>query len=128
MSQSYSDLEIYQQSYDLFLATHRFSMQLPKHEKYELGSQVRRSADSVNSNIVEGYGRRRYKREFIRYLVFSQASNDETINHLKKVGDLYPQFAQEAGILEQRYIILGKQLNRFIQYVIQHWKTQPTSP
>jgi four helix bundle protein len=46
---------------------------------YELGSQLKRSSDSVVSNIVEGYGRRRYKADFIRFLVFSYASCLETI-------------------------------------------------
>ena len=32
--------------------------------------------------IVEGYGRKRYKAEFIKYLVYSQAECDETILHL----------------------------------------------
>jgi len=41
---------------------------LPKFEMYEEGSQIRRSAKSVAANIVEGYGRRRYKQEFIRFL------------------------------------------------------------
>ncbi len=80
MSQSYRDLEVYKQSFSLFLRLHRFSLRLPNYETYGLGSQIRRSADSVNSNIVKGYGRRRYKREFIRFLIFSQASNDETSN------------------------------------------------
>ncbi|MGB3799149.1 MAG: four helix bundle protein, partial [Lewinella sp.] len=123
---SYTDLEIYQRSFRLFLKTHRFSLQLPNHEKYELGSQVRRSADSVNSNIVEGYGRRRYKKEFIRFLTFSLASNDETINHLKKIRQLYPNVTKEADELEKVYDQLGRQLNNFTKYVCQHWKTPAT--
>ena len=126
MKQSYRDLEVYKQSFQLFLRTHRFTVDLPKFEKYELGSQLRRSADSVNSNIVEGYGRKRYKREFIRFLTFSLASNDETVNHLKKISHLYPNLAPEAIELHDAYDELGKRLNRFIMYVCQHWKT-PTS-
>ncbi|MEM1121964.1 MAG: four helix bundle protein [Bacteroidota bacterium] len=59
------ELEVYQLSYDLSSRVHPFSFKMPKYETYELGSQIRRSADSVNSNIVEGYGRRRYKNDFI---------------------------------------------------------------
>ena len=127
MSQSYRDLEVYKQSFDLFLRLHRFSLRLPKYEMYELGSQIRRSADSVNSNIVEGYGRRRYKKEFIRFLIFSQASNDETINHLRVIGQLYPDLQAEATSLMTGYEQLGKQLNRFIQYVAKSWKAPPAS-
>ena len=38
---------------------------------------------SVKSTIVEGYGRKRYKAEFIKFLVYSLGSNDETIDHLE---------------------------------------------
>lgn len=51
---------------------------------YELGSQIRKSSDSVNSNIVEGYGRSRYKNEFIRFLVFSHSSCLETKGQFDK--------------------------------------------
>ena len=124
MSQSYRDLEVYKQSYTLFLRLHQFSLKLPKWETYELGSQIRRSADSVNSNIVEGFGRRRYKREFVRFLIFSHASNDETVNHLKKIGALYPMLRTEAEELCAAYDLLGRQLNRFIEYVSKNWKTR----
>ena len=119
---SYLDLEIYKVSLDLFFETHRFSLQLPPHEKYELGSQVRRSADSVNSNIVEGYGRRKYKKDFIRFLTFSHASNLETINHLRKIAVLYPHRKDDAESLFLRYDDLGRKLYAFIQYVTTSWR------
>ncbi len=71
---SYKDLDIYKIALTLFYEVHPSSLLLPKHELYELGSQLRRSSDSVVSNIVEGYGRKRYKAEFIRFLVFSHSS------------------------------------------------------
>jgi len=45
---------------------------------FEEGSQVRRAIKSVKSNIVEGYGRRRYKQEFVRCLdeVIKRYSHD----------------------------------------------------
>ena len=57
MSKSHKDLEIYNDALNLFFETHKTSLKLPKYELYELGSQIRRSADSMVSNIVEGYGR-----------------------------------------------------------------------
>lgn len=44
-------------SLNLFYKTHQIFLQLSKYELYELGSQIRRSSDSVPTNIVEGYGR-----------------------------------------------------------------------
>ena len=63
---------------------HKMSLaRLPKFEMFEEGTQIRRSMKSIRSNIVEGYGRRRYKAEFIHFLTYAQASCDETIDHLK---------------------------------------------
>jgi len=61
MAKSYADLEIYKEALNLYFDIHKMTLNLPKFELYELGSQLRRSADSVVTNIVEGYGRRRYK-------------------------------------------------------------------
>lgn len=70
---SYKDLEIYKRSYDLALKVHDLTMKLPKHELYEEGSQARRSSKGITSCIVEGYGRKRYKAEFIKFLVYAHA-------------------------------------------------------
>ena len=59
---SYRDLDIYKIGLELFYIVHPASLKLPKYEMYELGSQLRRSADSVITNIVEGYGRSSYKK------------------------------------------------------------------
>ncbi len=120
---SYKDLDIYSLALELFFVVHPLSLKLPKHELYELGSQIRRSADSVVTNIVEGYGRRRYKAEYIRFLVFSHASTDETILHISIIKQLYPQFSEEYCYLETNYNILGAKINKYIDYVIKNWKS-----
>ncbi len=79
---SYRDLDVYKESKRLAVAIHKASLMLPKFELYEEGSQIRRSSKAVTSLIVEGYGRRRYKADFIKYLIYSQAECDETIVHL----------------------------------------------
>ncbi len=121
MSKSYHDLEVYKTSMDLFLHTHKLTKKLPKFELFELGSQIRRSSDSVPSNIVEGYGRRTYKQEFIRFLVFAHASCLETICHFEKIIRLYPELKEETLSLKQRYEILSAMLYNFKQYVITRW-------
>ena len=68
---SYRTLEIWQLARDLSVEIHRMTLgSLPKLEMYEEASQIRRSVKSIRSNIVEGYGRRRYKLEFIRFLTY----------------------------------------------------------
>jgi len=86
---SYKDLEIYKLSFNLAIKVHHLTMTLPKYELYEQGSQVRRSAQSIKDNIAEGYGRRRYKAEYIRFLIFAHASCDEAINQLEMINKLY---------------------------------------
>ncbi len=65
---SYKKLTIWQKARELVIDIHKMTLRnLPKFELYEEGSQIRRSIKSVKSNIVEGYGRRRYKQEFIHF-------------------------------------------------------------
>jgi four helix bundle protein len=115
---SYRDLEIYKESKRLALEVHKITLGLPKFECYEEGSQLRRSSKSICASIVEGYGRRRYRGDFIRYLIISHAECDETILHLDfiyethsfKDWDLY-------NLLKNEYEILSKKINRFINWV-----------
>ena len=80
---SYKKLEVWQLARDLVIEIHKMTLSLPKFEMFEEGSQIRRSSKSVRSNIVEGYGRRNYKNDYLRFITYALASNDETIDHLK---------------------------------------------
>ena len=66
MASSYRDLETYRESKRLAIEIHKMSLQLPKFERFEEGGQVRRSSKSVTAMVVEGYGRRRYKSDFVK--------------------------------------------------------------
>ncbi len=120
---SYKDLEIYQMAYALAIEIHKMSLKLPAYELYEQGSQIRKSSKSIKANIAEGFGRRRYKQEFIRFLVFSHASCDETISHLNMINDIHFPTTPQSSLLE-RYNILGGKINKFIEYVENNWNTK----
>jgi len=77
---NYKDLDIYKKAHKLAIEIHEMSLDLPKFEMYEEASQIRRSSKSIKSNIVEGFGRRRYKQEFIKFLIYALASCDETMD------------------------------------------------
>jgi four helix bundle protein len=81
--QSYKDLEIYKLAHSLAIDIHKMSLKLPSHEMYEEGSQIRRSSKAIASNIVEGFGRKRYKQDYIKFLVYAHSSCNETIEHLE---------------------------------------------
>jgi four helix bundle protein len=116
---SYRDLDVWKLARKASIAVHQMTIDdLPKFEIYEEGSQIRRSAKSIRSNIVEGYGRRRYKQEFIRFLVFAHASCDETIDHLEtlfETGSLSNEktYRDLSSCLD----LLGRKLNVFIESV-----------
>lgn len=73
---------------------------------------------SVRSNIVEGYGRRKYKGDYIRFIVFALASNDETIDHLEILNETESLKDQDVfEDLHKRLNILGIKINNFLASV-----------
>lgn len=118
---SYKDLEVYTMAFDLAIKVHEVSLKLPKHELYEQGSQVRRSSKSIKNNIVEGYGRKRYKADFVKFLVYSHASLLECVSQLQMIDQLY-DIKEVKGLLIE-YDKLGAKLYNFIKYVEKDWKT-----
>ena len=119
---SYKDLEIYNLSYELAIKIHKMSLELPKYELYEEGSQIRRSSKGIPTCIAEGYGRRRYKADFIKFLVYSHASCDETIVHLNFIKDIHEIDKDEIHTFINSYNELGGKINKFISYVENEWK------
>jgi four helix bundle protein len=119
---SYRDLEIYKLAFELALRVHHASLKLPKFELYEQGSQIRRSSKSVKDQIAEGFGRRRYKAEYIKFLTYSQSSCDEALSQLEMLNVLYPEFGEFKDLVNG-YDVLGKKINKYIEYVENNWRT-----
>jgi four helix bundle protein len=114
---SYRDLEIYQIAHQLGVEIHRFSLNLPKFELFEIGSQLRRASKSISANIVEGYGRRKYKAEFIRFLIYSHSSCNETIEWLEYIRDCHSDLSDRSADILTKLDELGRKINRFISAV-----------
>jgi four helix bundle protein len=116
---SYKKLEIWKLAKELVVDIHRMTIEkLPKFEMYEEGSQIRRSIKSVKSSIVEGYGRRSYKQEFLRFLTYASASNDETVDHLETLYETKSLTDRELfEALSDRLDKLGRKINLFMQSV-----------
>jgi four helix bundle protein len=116
---SYRKLEIWKLARELVVDIHRMTIEkLPKFEMYEEGSQIRRSIKSVKSSIVEGYGRRSYKQEFLRFLSYALASNDETVDHLETLYETESLTERELfEALSDRLDKLGRKINLFMQSV-----------
>lgn len=84
---SFQKLNVYIESRKLVVEIYKIIRQLPGYEKYDLGSQIRRSVVSIPANIAEGNGRMSYK-EKIHFLEISYASLFETFCHLELCRDL----------------------------------------
>jgi len=71
---SHHTLVAWQRADDLFIKLHVLSLkQFPAHERYEMGSQLRRAAYSVAANIVEGMARR-HRRSRLHFLNIAESS------------------------------------------------------
>jgi four helix bundle protein len=116
--EEYKKLEVYQLAHSLAVEIHAVSLKLPKHELYEEGSQIRRSSKAIAANIVEGFGRRSYQSDYLRFLVIAHASAEETIEHLDLLFD--------TGSLTDKQLFehlrtgldtLARKLNKLIQTI-----------
>lgn len=123
---SYRDLQIYTLSKQLAIEIHKLTLSLPKFEMFEEGSQIRRSSKSVTSSIVEGYCRKRYKADFIKFLVYAHAECDETVLHLDF---LYETRSFTDEIIYKRirddYESLNKKIHVYIRWVSENLNEFP---
>ena len=118
----YQRLEVWRLTRDLSVDIHRMTLeQLPRFELHEVGSQVRRSTKSIRANIVEGYGKRRYKLEFLRHLTYALGSAQETLDHLDTFHETGSLTSQEIHAeLTARTRLLIAKLTTFMRGVELH--------
>jgi four helix bundle protein len=84
---TFRELKVWQKAHQMVLKIYQTTKTFPGDEKYGLTSQVRRSAASVATNIVEGF-KRRSDKDFARFLNTADASLEETKYHLILARDL----------------------------------------
>jgi four helix bundle protein len=123
-NKGHKKLKIYQQAHDLAIQVHKMTFNLPKHEMYEEGSQIRRSAKDISSRIVEGYALRKYKNEYLHHLYRAYGSCEETIEHLLNLKDTGSLTDEDIlNELENSYGSLDKMLFNFIISVEEQHET-----
>ena len=115
---SYKKLEIWTLAREVVVEVHAMSLSLPKFEMFEEGGQIRRSSKTVKACIVEGYGRRKYKQDWIKFLIYALSSNDETLDHLENLWDTKSLIDEiKYQQLHQKIEKLGRMINGFLQAV-----------
>ena len=117
---SYRKLQIWILAREIVIEVHEMTMKLPKFELYEEGSQIRKSSKTTKATIVEGYGRRRYKQDWIKFIVYALSSNDETLDHLENLWDTKSLTDSMIFMsLKNKIETLGKMLTKFLQAIAQ---------
>ena len=113
---SFKDLEVYQRLLQLHLEVNELTMEFPKHELYELGSQLRRSSNSAPANLAEGWNNK-HTRVYLEGINRSIGEAQETVHHL----DIAFQkgYLSEAryGVFVKRYEECGRMLRGLEQAV-----------
>ena len=115
---AYRSLEVWKLARELVIEIHEMTLSLPRFELYEEGSQIRRSSKRVKACIVEGYGRRIYKADYLGFIVFALASNDESRDHLETLFETKSLINEVTyQKLHQKVNLLGNKLNRFYKSI-----------
>jgi len=110
---SYRDLRVYQGLYNaMILVLTEIIPNLPKEEKYDLVSQMRRSCKASPALLAEGFAKRYQKRNWRKYLDDTIGEGNEMIHHLSVCLDVYSRYINERLCQEliDIYDILNKQL------------------
>ena len=86
-AKTFEDLIVWRKAHELALGVYEVTAKFPKEEIFGLTAQVRRSAVSVPSNIVEGFTRRG-KSDKLKFYNYSDASLEEMRYQLMLGNDL----------------------------------------
>lgn len=87
MAHTFKNIKVWQKAHELVLEIYKLTKIFPISERYGLTNQLRRSAASIATNIVEGY-KRRSDKEFAYFLNIADGSLEETKYHLLLANDL----------------------------------------
>jgi len=110
---SYRDLRVYQGLYNaMILVLTEIIPNLPKEEKYDLVSQMRRSCKASPALLAEGFAKRYQKRNWRKYLDDTIGEGNEMIHHLSVCLDVYSRYINEKLCQEliDIYDVSNKQL------------------
>ncbi|MDF1520520.1 MAG: four helix bundle protein [Brevefilum sp.] len=116
-NQGLETLEIWRRSIDFAVDVCQTIVPLlPPEEKWALGSQLRRSVQSISANIAEGYGRYSYQ-ESIHFCYIARGSMAETKTHMllaHRLGYVEDQLHQQ---YQDCLAELGKMLHGYINHL-----------
>ena len=112
---SFRDLDVYKRLYDAMLVVvTKIIPKLPTEERFGLIDQMRRASMAPMAIIAEGYAKKNYKKDWLKYINDAIGECNEMIVHLSCCRDIYSQRVNSEMVnkLIDEYDISGKQLFR----------------
>jgi len=113
MHQALEDLEVYRLAEKIADEIWEIVIQWDSFAKYSIGRQLAEAADSIASNISEGYGRYFYK-ENIQFCYYARGSLIETQNWIRRAKNRSLPNADKLSKCSDTLVILAKKLNAYI--------------
>jgi four helix bundle protein len=121
----FEELKVWQECRKFRIEISTIVKTFPKHEQFELTSQLKRASRSVTANIAEGYGRFHYQ-ENIQFCRQARGSLEETKDHLYTALDeeyISKEKLSELFLLHKQCISL---LNGYIDWLRKQKITKST--
>lgn len=116
MDSRFENLGVWRKAHEFTLLVYKLTKKFPPEEKFSLCDQLRRSASSVPTNIVEG-NERNSKKEYIQFLYTSKGSLAESKYHILLAKDLgyisEGEYTKLIGLANE----IGRMLNGLILYL-----------
>lgn len=112
----FEKLEVWKKAHKFVIEIYKITSKFPKNEKFSLTDQLRRSASSIPTNIVEG-NEREGKKEYLQFLYTAKGSLAESKYHLLLAKDLGYISEQEFRLTTETGNEIGKLLNGLISYL-----------
>jgi len=112
----FTNLHVYKRAHALFPKVYRLVRLWGRDDQRELGSQLIRSANSIHANIAEGASKSR--KDFARYISTALGSCDETRSHIADACNVGLITEDDAHVLFDEYIVVGKQLTKLKQSLL----------
>lgn len=119
---SFEDLDVYRKLCELNLEISELSLGFSKFELYELGSQIRRSSNSIASNLAEGWNNKQIN-IYLEGINRAQSELQETKHHLYMA--YRKKYLNEETYQEyfDKYCECGKMLRGLEQSLLK-WKSK----
>lgn len=114
--QNFRNLKVWYKAHAVTLDVYRRTALFPKHEVFELTSQIRRAAASIGANIAEGCGRDG-NAELCRFLHIAMGSASELEYHLLLSRDLEFLSASEHDTLNREVTEVKRMLSTLINSI-----------